>query len=101
MHELLFHLVGDYILQTEQMATRKLRSWPWAIIHAIVYSLPFLLIIRHWECWAVIAGTHAVIDRMAIASTVCRIKNLIWIDSDAPEKEENTGYGIEIGRAHV
>ena len=58
-------------------------------------TLLFLLVIQRWECWAVIAGTHAVIDRMAIASTICRLKNLIWIGPDAPEKEENTGYGIE------
>ena len=95
MHEIIFHLIGDYILQTEQMAVRKLRSWFWAILHAVVYSLPFLLVIQRWECWLVITGTHAVIDRMAIASTICRIKNLIWFGPDAPEKEQNTGYGIE------
>lgn len=32
---------------------------------------------------------------MAIASTICRIKNLAWFGPDAPEKEQNTGYGIE------
>lgn len=103
MHELIFHLIGDYILQTEQMAVRKLRSWNWAIIHAVVYSLPFFLYLcvinGNWTkglvAWSVIAGTHAVIDRLAIATTICRIKNLIWFGPDAPEKEQNTGYGIE------
>lgn len=103
MHELILHLIGDYVLQTEQMAVRKLRSWFWAIIHALVYSVPFLLYLyvtngnwtRGITAWLVIFGTHAVIDRMAIASTICRIKNLVWIGSDAPEKEENTGYGVE------
>lgn len=103
MHELILHLIGDYILQTEQMAVRKLRSWFWAIIHALIYSLPFLLYLyvingcwsKGWLAWGVIFATHAVIDRMAIASTICRIKNLVWIGPGAPEKEENTGYGIE------
>lgn len=104
MHELLFHLIGDYILQTEQMAVRKLHSWSWAIIHALVYSLPFLLYLyvingnwtKGFVAWSVIAGTHAVIDRLAIATTICRLKNLIWFGPDAPEKEQNTGYGIEM-----
>ncbi len=103
MHELILHLLGDYVLQTEQMAVRKLRSWPWAIIHALVYSLPFLVYLGvingNWTrgllAWFVIFGTHAVIDRMAIATTICRIKNLVWIGGDVPEKEENTGYGVE------
>jgi hypothetical protein len=103
VHELLLHLLGDYVLQTEQMALRKLHSWFWAIIHALVYSLPFLLYLnvinggwsRGWLAWSVIAGTHAVIDRLAVATTICRIKNLLWFGPDAPEKEQNTGYGIE------
>ena len=103
MPELILHLLGDYVLQTEQMAVRKLRSWSWAIIHALVYSAPFYVYLgiingnwtQGWYAWLVIFGTHAVIDRMAIASTMCRLKNLIWIGPDAPEKEENTGYGIE------
>ena len=103
MHELLLHLIGDYVLQTEQMAVRKLRSWPWAIFHALVYSLPFFLYLGivngNWTggllAWSVIFGTHAVIDRLAIATTFCRLKNLVWFGPDAPEKEQNTGYGIE------
>ena len=103
MHEFLLHLIGDYVLQTEQMAVRKLRSWPWAIIHALVYSLPFFLYLGivngNWTggllAWSVIFGTHAVIDRLSIATTFCRLKNLVWFGPDAPEKEQNTGYGIE------
>lgn len=103
MHELILHLIGDYVLQTEQMAVRKLRSWFWAVVHALVYSLPFLLYLYiingNWTrgllAWLVIFSTHGVIDRMAIASTICRIKNLVWFGPGAPEKEENTGYGIE------
>lgn len=103
MHELLLHLIGDYVLQTEQMAVRKLRSWYWAIVHALVYSLPFFIYLcvingnwtRGLYAWLLIFGTHAVIDRLAVATTICRIKNLVWFGPGAPEKEENTGYGIE------
>ncbi|NBU11449.1 MAG: DUF3307 domain-containing protein [Proteobacteria bacterium] len=103
MHELLLHLLGDYVLQTEQMALRKLHNWGWAVIHALVYSVPFLLYLnivngswtRGWLAWAVIASTHAIIDRLAVATTICRLKNLLWFGSGAPEKEQHTGYGIE------
>mgnify|MGYP001576295157 FL=1 len=75
MHELILHLLGDYVLQTEQMAVRKQRSWFWALVHALVYTLPFLIYLYivngNWTrgglAWLVIFGTHAIIDRMAIA----------------------------------
>ena len=41
--------------------------------------------------WLVIFSTHAVIDRMAIASTFCRLNNLLWLGGDAPAKDDN-GY---------
>ena len=92
MHELLFHLIGDYVLQTEQMALRKVRSWFWAIVHAAVYSLPFLLVIRQWEAWAVIFGTHAVIDRLQLGNHLCRFKNVFWFGPGRPEADAATGY---------
>lgn len=92
MHELLFHLIGDYVLQTEQMALRKCRSWMWAIFHAGVYSLPFLLVIRNWQAWAVIFGTHAVIDRYRLAHGICRFKNAFWFGPGRPEPDPETGY---------
>jgi hypothetical protein len=103
MHELILHLIGDYVLQTEQMAVRKLHSWRWAIVHALVYSAPFFIYLGiingNWTqgltAWLVIFGTHAVIDRMAIAATLCRIKNLAWFGEGVPAKDENTGYGID------
>lgn len=103
MHELILHLIGDYVLQTEQMAVRKLHSWRWAIVHALVYSMPFFFYLgfingswtRGIKAWALIFVTHAVIDRMAVASIVCRIKNLVWFGADVPQKEPNTGYSVE------
>lgn len=100
MHELLLHLTGDYLLQTEQMALRKTRSWFWAILHAGVYSLPFLLVIQHWEAWAVIFGTHAVIDRFRLANYVCRFKNVFWFGPDRPTIDSENGYAADTP-AHV
>lgn len=103
MPELILHLLGDYVLQTEQMAVRKLQSWYWAVIHALAYSGPFFIYlgiingdwVQGWKAWLVIFGTHALIDRMGMASTVCRLKNLLWFGPGAPQKDERTGYGID------
>ena len=67
MGPLLAHLVGDYVLQNHAMATRKTSSWPWALLHAAFYTLPFLLLTQDWRALAIIGGTHAVIDRYRLA----------------------------------
>ncbi|MFT4689698.1 MAG: hypothetical protein ACJASX_002110 [Limisphaerales bacterium] len=96
MHELLLHLVGDYLLQTEQMALRKVKSWFWAILHALVYSLPFLLIINAGTIgWLTIFITHAFIDRYRLANYVCRFKNVFWFGPRRPECDPETGYAKE------
>ncbi len=71
MPQLLAHLVGDYVLQSHIMATRKTSSWAWAFVHAAFYGLPFLLLVSTWWQWAIIVGTHAAIDRLAIARRWC------------------------------
>ena len=72
MIQLLAHLVGDYVLQSHVMATRKTSSWLWAFIHAAFYTLPFLALTQDWWRLAVIGGTHAAIDRLAIARRWCQ-----------------------------
>lgn len=76
---LLCHLIGDYALQSQVMATRKTSSWKWAAIHAAFYSIPFAVLVsltaptwRGLAALVVIGGTHAVIDRLGIAGMWCR-----------------------------
>lgn len=66
MEQILLHLWGDYILQTNRMATEKVHSWLWALIHGTVYSLPFLLIGSPLAV-LIIWGTHCPIDRYSLA----------------------------------
>lgn len=71
MEQLLCHLFGDYILQSSWMANNKSKRWTAAIVHACVYSLPFLIVIRpNFRAWIMIAGTHAIIDRFRLAKYV-------------------------------
>jgi|SRR5579883_2370416 len=75
MEQILAHLVGDYILQTDKMATLKTRSLLWALIHAAVYTLPFLLLTRSIPALLVICLTHTVIDHYRLAKYVVAAKN--------------------------
>ena len=71
MEQLLLHLTGDYLTQSDWMAVNKAkRSWP-ALCHVMIYSLPFLLI-GSAAAVAVILLTHFVIDRFRL------IRYLIW-----------------------
>ena len=71
------HLVGDYVIQSDRMATEKTRSSLWAAIHAVTYALPFLLITRSPAAIAAIVGAHFIIDRWRLARFVCWAKNAI------------------------
>ena len=98
MEQLLLHLVGDYITQTDKMATHKTVSWDWAISHAAVYSIPFILLTQSPLALAVIFGTHAVIDRFRLARYVVWLKNKATSGSNPNMLWENckaTGYPSE------
>ncbi len=74
--QLVCHAVGDYIFQSHWMATEKVNRWWAAIVHAVAYSVPFLLLTTSLPTLLVIAGTHAVIDRYRLARWVCWAKNV-------------------------
>jgi len=75
VEQLILHLFGDYVTQSDWMASEKTkRSLP-ALAHAAVYSLPFLLL-ASGPAFAVILGTHFLIDRFRLARYVCWAKNL-------------------------
>jgi hypothetical protein len=93
IEQFLLHLTGDYLLQSDWMALEKTkRLWP-AFCHALVYSLPFLLI-GSWQAWLVLFLTHLVIDRYRLARYVVYAKNFMaprsWWKSWA--ECANTGY---------
>lgn len=77
MEQLILHLIGDYVTQSDWMANGKTSKYGPALAHAIVYSLPFLLLRPSWIAFAVILVTHFFIDRFRIAKYVCYLKNFI------------------------
>lgn len=75
MEQLLAHLVGDYILQTDRQANLKRKSLVQAFIHATTYTLPFLFLTQ--SPWAILMIwlSHGLIDHFGIASYIVRLKN--------------------------
>lgn len=72
---LLAHLFGDYWLQNDWMAcNKKIQLLP-AVIHGIVYTLPFLLITQSITALLIICITHILIDHTDIVGTFNQIKN--------------------------
>lgn len=69
------HAIGDYLLQSHWMATEKTKNSAAAAIHAVVYTLPFLLITHSIAALLVICGTHFVIDRWRLARFIVWFKN--------------------------
>lgn len=68
MGPLLAHLVGDYVLQSQPMADRKAGEWRWALLHALIYTVPFLVLTQDPRALLVICATHAVIDHYRLAA---------------------------------
>jgi hypothetical protein len=101
MQQLIAHLFGDYVFQTQWMAGNKTkRSLP-CFVHAVFYTLPFVCITQSWKALLVIAVFHFVIDRWKVA------RYLIWLkeqlgSQQAPRWEwcRMTGYfDQEVARA--
>lgn len=74
---ILAHMVGDYLIQTDWMATEKTQRWWPAIAHGVTYTLPFLFITQSPLALVIIGGTHILIDHWRLARHVCWAKNLI------------------------
>lgn len=75
--QIILHLVGDYILQNQWMATNKTKSHYAAFIHAGLYTDVFIFATFSPFALFVIGVTHFVIDRWRLARYV------IWLSNGA------------------
>lgn len=94
--QLVAHAVGDYVLQSDWMATEKQRRSLAAIVHVAFYILPFLFITQNPATLAVIAGSHFVIDRWHLARYVVWIKNRPWPGGRPWSECQRTGFGPDV-----
>lgn len=65
LYELLvYHFIGDYVLQIDFLAKTKGSNWWHLIAHCVLYSVPFSVAFGiDWRI-AVIVGSHIVIDAL-------------------------------------
>lgn len=73
--QIVLHLVGDYLTQSHWMAQNKTKNWWPALVHAMTYSLPFVLITQSAAALGIIFATHYLIDRYRLARFVVWLKN--------------------------
>jgi len=77
--QLVAHAVGDYIIQSDWMANNKRKDSVAAGIHAVTYTLPFLLITTQVYAFLFICVTHFFVDRFGLARFVVWVKNGPWL----------------------
>lgn len=104
MIQLILHLFGDYITQSDWMALNKRTSTFAAFCHATVYSFPFYWL-GSYRSLFVIWITHLFIDRFGLARYVVWAKNFSWfrmsrmqtLGEAVTEARENGLIGSTIG----
>lgn len=75
MEQLLIHLFSDYWLQNDWMALNKKKHFWIALVHSIIYTIPFLLLTHSLLTLSVICITHTIIDRTNIVMKLNQLKN--------------------------
>lgn len=93
--QLVAHTVGDYVLQSDWMAREKTSRMSVAVVHALCYALPFLLLRPSLAAWCVIVATHALIDRYRLARYVVWAKEWLSPVRPPPLADCPTGYGAD------
>ena len=58
----MLHLIGDYLFQTEFIASTKGENWYHLIVHSILYAVPFLFVVPDVKAILALILTHIVID---------------------------------------
>lgn len=94
-NQLVAHLVGDYLFQSDWMAQNKTKSVRAAMIHAITYTLPFLLLTQSFWALFTITMTHALIDHYRLARYVVWAKEWLAPCRPKPLAECPMGYDPE------
>ena len=93
-NQIIIHMVGDYVLQSDWMANTKTKQSLACFIHVVLYTLPFMLLTTSWKALLVIMVSHFVIDRWRLARYVGYVKNLLAPRADWKKWSDcsTTGY---------
>lgn len=95
MLQLIAHLIGDYMLQSGWMANNKTKRHFPALVHALVYFLPFYLLFDPSPLAAIVmVGTHFVIDRWRLARYVAYCKEFLSPPKHWPHWDDHKETGF-------
>lgn len=75
MEQLLIHLFSDYWLQNDWMALNKKKNYLIALLHSIIYTIPFILLTNSVIALLIICITHSLIDGTNIVCFLNKCKN--------------------------
>lgn len=75
--QIILHFVGDYLIQSNWMASEKTKKYLPCLIHAITYALGFLFLTTSWKALLLIGGSHFIFDHFRVAKYMCFAKNFI------------------------
>lgn len=90
--QLILHAIGDYIIQSDWMATEKTKRSLAAALHAISYTAVFLFVTQSPLALLAIFSTHFVIDRWRLARHVIWAKNRLMGGKLSWKECEATGF---------
>lgn len=99
-NQLVAHLIGDYVIQSDWMANNKTKKWSAIIAHVVLYTACFVPLVlgmpleRAVLALAIIGGTHGVIDRYRLARYVIWFRNFLSPPGSNPSWEECSGTGF-------
>ena len=58
------HLLGDYVLQSNYIATTKGENWYHLIVHCVLYTIPFVFALGIHPILLLIFVSHIIIDAL-------------------------------------
>lgn len=58
------HMIGDYVMQTDYIASTKGKNWYHMFVHCVMYIVPFYICCGFVWQLAVIFVTHFIIDSL-------------------------------------
>jgi len=91
-NQIVAHLVGDYLLQSDWMAREKHRRLDAAALHVVFYTLPFVLITQEPVALALIALLHLIVDHFSVAKYLAWLKNRPWPGSQPWSECRDYGF---------
>ena len=73
------HFIGDFLLQTDEMALNKSHSWKWLSIHALVYGLPFYVVLGliNFKAGVIYALINSILHGL-VDTVTSRITARLW-----------------------